>query len=93
MADWAGVPPTGGGWWEYHRFSAQLTMPLPPWPRNHSAPRAATEVPSPGSARALPSEIQTGVSSTTAASTAVATGCRPAIVRRAARIRRRACRR
>ena len=30
IEDFGGVPPTGGGWWEYHWFSAQLTMELPP---------------------------------------------------------------
>ena len=42
------VPPTGGGWWLYHSFSAQFTMLAAPWPRAHSANRALSELPSAG---------------------------------------------
>jgi hypothetical protein len=30
IAPFAGFPPTGGGWWEYHVFSAHVTMDPPP---------------------------------------------------------------
>src|SRR5258708_12765112 len=42
----AGVPPTGGGWWEYHTFSAPFPPELPPCPPNHPAPPAPTQPPS-----------------------------------------------
>ena len=37
MVPAARAPPTFGWWWEYHSFSAQLTMEAPPCSRNHSA--------------------------------------------------------
>jgi hypothetical protein len=64
MADLAGLPPIGGGWWLYHSFSAHVTMDAPPWPRNHSASRAGTLVPSPGSVSADPNDHHSGVSRT-----------------------------
>src|SRR5260370_42188616 len=84
----AGVPPTGGGWWEYHTFSARFTTELPPCSRNHSAPRAPTELPRLGFVSALPSDTQTGVSATTTAHRPDNSGCRPAIARRAEHIAR-----
>ena len=51
-----GRPPTGGRWWLYHSFSAQLTMLAPPCSRAHSATRALGEPPRAGLVSALPME-------------------------------------
>ena len=60
-----GVPPTGGGWWEYQTFSAQLTTPPPPWSRAHSANLALTLLPSDSLVRAMPADTQIGVAAST----------------------------
>jgi hypothetical protein len=61
MAPAGSVPPTGGGWWLYHSFSAQLTMLAAPWVLAHSAKRELTELPRAGLSSAPPREktIQT----------------------------------
>src|SRR6202011_4893032 len=58
-------PPTGGAWWEYQVFSAQVTIDPAPCPRSHSENLAGTLVPRPGLVSAEPSDHHTGVSSTT----------------------------
>lgn len=58
----SGRPPTGGGWWEYQRFSALTTSPAPPCSRNHSATRPGRLDPIAGLTSAEPSDHHTGTS-------------------------------
>ncbi len=64
MAPAAGLPPLGGACHVYQVFSAQVTMPPPPWSRTHSVSRLPTVGPRAGSVAAEPSETHTGESST-----------------------------
>ena len=63
MASAGGRPPTGGGWWAYHSFSTQLTIPDPPCWRAHSANRTLTELPRAWSVRAPPRDTANHTSS------------------------------
>src|SRR5258708_33055182 len=60
----AGVPPTGGGWWGDHTFSAPVTTERPPCSRDHSAPPAPTELPRTAVVRTRPRAPPNGVRAT-----------------------------
>src|SRR5450631_1491681 len=64
MAPATGLPPLGGACHVYHVFSAQVTIPPPPWLRTHSVRRLPTVGPRAESVAALASENQIGESNT-----------------------------
>jgi hypothetical protein len=72
----AGLPPTGGGWWEYHWFSIHDTSELPPWSLAHSASRPGTVEPRPGSEMADPTDHHTGERRTATEISALSLLCR-----------------
>ena len=82
MAPAAGLPPLGGACHVYQVFSAQVTMPPPPWSRTHSVSRPPTVGPRAGLVAAGPSEAHTGVRRTSTTSRTVVFGCRPTSVER-----------
>ena len=53
MAPAAGLPPLGGACHVYQVFSAQVTMPPPPWSRTHSVSRLPIVGPRAGLVAAL----------------------------------------
>ena len=82
MAPAAGLPPLGGACHVYQVFSAQVTMPPPPWSRTHSVSRLPAVGPRAGLVAAWPSDAHTGVRRTTITTRTVVFGWRPTTVGR-----------
>ena len=77
MAPAAGLPPLGGACQVYQVFSAQVTMPPPPWSRTHSVSRLPGVGPRAGLVAAWPIDAQTGDSRIINTTKIVVFGWRP----------------